>query len=264
MMKKLALGFFSVALALTLQAANTAQDNASNLAYQADDSNNTNDTNPANNTNGWVASDNGGFGFSTWTFNTGGSGGHYIGGTGDGNPAFGLFSGGTGGGNFFTADRSFTGGGMSPGQTFSITTGVTGVANGGVVGLNLLSGTNVVETFKFTGGQSLWQLNDGGVDYNTNIGFSANTTISFAYTYDGGNSYDLLIKEGNTTYTQTNSTANAIINNITGFRLFSVGQGGGENIGFNFMSVPEPSTWLTGALAILGALFFARRRRVKA
>jgi hypothetical protein len=45
-----------------------AYDDATMLAYQNDDSNNTNDTNPANNTDGWTAGDNGGFGFQPWNF----------------------------------------------------------------------------------------------------------------------------------------------------------------------------------------------------
>src|SRR5688500_16380069 len=45
-----------------------AYDDALSAAYQNDDANAGNDANPANNTNGWLAGDNGGFGFGPWDF----------------------------------------------------------------------------------------------------------------------------------------------------------------------------------------------------
>ena len=53
MIRKIALGFLCLGVAVTLQAANIAQDNASNTTY----------TSP----NNWVTGQNGGFGFTSWT-----------------------------------------------------------------------------------------------------------------------------------------------------------------------------------------------------
>ena len=188
-----------VACATLAQASNTGQDNASNMPYQPSDT--------------WNSGDNGGIGFAGWSFAntvpTNGFAGEYVGGTGDGTPAFGLFASHNGDSGSTsdataTASRSFTGGGMTPGQTFSMTLGIGGgVDNGGVLGFNLLSGSTPEFTFKFTGGQSVWQLNNGGSDFNTTIPFSNTTPISFAFTYDGGNNYNLLVTEGATTYTAT-------------------------------------------------------------
>jgi hypothetical protein len=47
-----------------------AYDDPNDPAYQADDANNGNDGNPLNNTNGWVAGDNGGTGFTAWNFDS--------------------------------------------------------------------------------------------------------------------------------------------------------------------------------------------------
>lgn len=249
----------------TLFASSAASDNASNPAYQANDGNNTNDSNPANNTNGWVAGDNGGSGFGAWTLTATGAGGRYTGATGDGNTGttFGLFAGNTT--DSSSADRPFTGA-MIAGDKFSLDLGTTNITTPGVVGFNLLDGTNPVFTFKFTGGGTFWQLNDGSTDFNTNLPFSANTPINFAFTYNGGATYSVLITEGATTYTGNGFTAHDTISNITGARFFSNQQGGSNNFGFNDLTitpVPEPSSVaLLGGPAILGAWFYFRRRRV--
>jgi hypothetical protein len=258
MIKKFLLGTMLLTLTFAVQAANTGFDNASNPAYQPDNGIGGDDGNPANNTNGWVTGDNGGSGFGAWTLSNTGSGGRFIGGTGDGNPAFGLFS--PTGSNTSSATRSFTGGSLLAGQSFKLDLGATGVDTGGVVGFNLLSGATPEFTFKFTGGQTFWQLNDGGSDFNTNIPFAVNGQITFSFTYDGGNNYDVLIKEGATTYTGTGFTANNNISAIDGFKLFSNFQGNGQNIGFNDITVPEPSTWVAGGMALLSLLFLRRRR----
>jgi hypothetical protein len=247
MIRKIAFGISMVALtAAGAFAAAPASDNAGNPPYS----------------DGWQTTDNGGTGFTTWTFTTAGAGNHYIGATGDGANTFGIFAGG-GAGNSSSVDRSFAGGSLLSGETFSLTLGADAVATNGVIGLNLISSGSPVFTFKFTGGQSLWQLNDGGSDFNTNIPFASNTPITFSFKYNGGSSYDVVITEGTTTYSGIGFTAGNNISNITGFRVFSNAQGAGFNVGFNDLAViPEPSTLsLLAAPAILGAIFFARRRR---
>lgn len=152
----------------------------------------------------------------------------------------------------------------SRGQIFSLDLGSTSVGVGGVVGLNLLSGAATVFTFKYADGQSFWQLNDGGSDFDTNPPFAANTLIHFAFTFNGGQSYSILITEGANTYSGPNFNASGVINSIDGVKMFSSQQGAGQNLGFNNLAiVPEPSTLslLIGA-ALLSACYFRTRRRV--
>ncbi len=250
MLKRLAIGIlFLGALAVTSFAAAPAADNAGNGPYN----------------DGWQDGDNGGIGFQPWALNTGGGGGHYIGASGvNQNPSFGLFSGTpSAGADFAAADRNFNSA-LLAGETFSLQLGVSNsVATGGSVGINLLNGANVVFTFKFDGGGSTWQLNDGGTDFGTTIPFSPNTTVSFSFTYNGADSYSVFITDGTNSYPGNNFMATSDISNITGFRAFSSEQGAGENFGFNNLQViPEPSSLaLLAGPALLGAFIFVRRRR---
>ena len=266
MIKKLALALLAVGfVAVSIQAATPAFDEAGNAAYQADDANGSNDTDPANNTNGWVAGDNGGTGFGAWTFNSSGGGGRYVGATGnEPDPSFGIFSATTTASDFFVADRPFTGA-LAVGDTFSLQLGATGVATSGVIGLNLLNGATEVFSFRFTGGQTNWVLNDGGSNFETTIPFAANTPITLAFTYNGGSGYDIFLQQGATVYDGNGFTATSDISNITGVRFFSTEQGTNENMGFNDLAIapiPEPSSLsLLAGPAILAAWFFVRRRR---
>ncbi|HEY0370232.1 MAG TPA: hypothetical protein VGC85_11590, partial [Chthoniobacterales bacterium] len=125
---------------------------------------------------GWTNASNGGTGFAPWVFTSSGAGGTYIGATGDGgNTTFGIFSGGANAGDSMSVDRSFANGPLLAGETFSFNLGadaVNAAGTPGVIGFNLLSSGSPVFTFKFTGGGSVWQLNDGGTDFGTSINFS--------------------------------------------------------------------------------------------
>lgn len=226
----------------SLSAATLAFDSAADSAYSG----------------GWDSGDNGGSGFGTWTLNSGGGGGDYIGATGQGaSPSFGLFSGGNAAGDFATAKRSFTGGALTAGQSFSIDLGNTGIDLGapGQVGLNLQAGGVTVFALKFVGGGSNWLLNDGGSDFSAGQGFAANTSLNFLFTYEGGSNYSYSFGSGS----GSNFTASNTISGIDGFELYSSRQGGGENFGANNISiVPEPSIALLGGLGLLGLL---QRRR---
>jgi hypothetical protein len=248
MIKKFTLGILSLGLMASVHAANVASDNASTTNYPGGT---------------WSAATNGGSGFGAWSFTASGGGGHFIGATGEtDNPSFGLFAGGTGATDLSSADRSFTGGALTAGQTFSLDMGVSTAVSAGDVGINFLNGVTPEFTFKFTSGGSFWQLNDGGVDFNTTIPFSANTKINFAFTYNGGASYSLVITEGATTYTANAFTATNPITNLTGARFFSNQQGVNQNLGFNNLAVvPEPATVLLVGPALLAGMFFIRRRR---
>lgn len=230
-----------------LQAAALADDTASNAPYA----------------DGWQSSDNGGSGFGAWTLSTGGSGGHYIGTTGEGATSFGLFSGGNASGDFSTASRSLTGGALTAGQTFSIDLGNTGVdpTDPGEVGINLTDGGVAVWTLQFIGGGTDWVINDGGSNFGSGQGFAASTSLSLAFTYEGGSDYSYTFGSGSgSSFTATNT-----ISGIDGFELFSSQQGSGENFGANDMIViPEPSSiimlGLTG-LAAGGMTLLKRRTR---
>ena len=226
---------------LASHAATIASDNASNAAYAG----------PA-----WPNASNGGTGFGAWSFATTGGGGRYLGGTGLGNPTFGLFAGG-GGGNNSSATRPFTGA-LTAGQTFSIDLGHSNsIANGGEVGLNLLDGGSPVFTLKFVGGTSFWKLNDGGSDFDSTQGYAANTPLHFSFTYNGGSSYSYTFGSSSA----VNSTASSTISNITAVKVFSNAQGGGENAGANNPSiVPEPSSLGLALMSGIGMLGLRRRR----
>jgi hypothetical protein len=134
------------------------------------------------------------------------------------------------------------------------------------VGLDLLDNGAVVFTFFRNAGDTFWRIFDGnsaGGAFATTINFVENQTVNFSFTYNGGNSYDLLITSGMQTYPADDFTATNAINNINGVRVFSESQGVGENVGFNNLAiVPEPSSLsLLAGPAILGAWFFVRRRR---
>jgi len=244
-MKKIALILAAASLAAAgAFGALPASDNASDSAYS----------------DGWDTSDNGGFGFGAWTINFS-DGGKYIGATGQGDPSFGLFAFNSDPNtSFAAADRSFTGGPLVAGDTFSLDLGHTGYQNaGGVSGINLLSGSTVVFTLKSVFGGTDWLLNDGSGDFSAGVADANNQSFHFSFTYNGGNNYSYTL--GN--FTQNNFTATSDLTNITGFRLFDAAQGGGENAGFNnFTLVPEPSSLaLLAGPAILFAWFFVRRWR---
>jgi hypothetical protein len=221
-------------------AATIASDNASNAAYS----------------DGWVTGDNGGTGFGAWTL-TNSNGGSYVGGTGQGDPSFGLWSNGTGA--FSTALRPFTGGALNSGQTFNVNIGHTVTINGEIgVQFQNSSGASLF-TLKFVGGQSDWQLNDGGSDFGAGQAYVANTSLGFSFTYNGGNSYSYTFGTGS----GNNFTASNNLTDIRQVLFYSNNQGPDQNFGINNLSVvPEPSTYaLLGLGAAFGLWQFRRRKR---
>ncbi|MEY2537247.1 MAG: hypothetical protein QOG67_987 [Verrucomicrobiota bacterium] len=256
---KFALGVIALGFVNTVAfASNPAFDNASLGPY---------------NGTSWNNGDNGGSGFTAWGFfnsnTTNGFSGQYTGTTGEGTPGWGLFasdnvdSGGNGNSSAM-AFRSFTGGPLAANQKFSLDLGATSsVFLNSTIGFSLMDGFSPIVTFEYTGGQTFWQFNDGGSNFDTTIPFQGNTKVSFSFTYNGGLGYTVIITDGTNTYSGVNFTASQPISNLTGFILFNNGQGTDQNIGFNNLAVttvPEPTTALLLSSTLFIGLFIRRRR----
>ncbi|MHA7842228.1 MAG: T9SS type A sorting domain-containing protein [Winogradskyella sp.] len=181
----------------------------------------------------WNNTTNGGSGFNTWAISSSG-GGSYIGGTGQGSPSFGLFS--DGAGNFAFAERAFSRA-LQSGDTFSVDLGHTATINGEIF-LQFLDGTSPVLTLKFVGGDDRWRINDGGSDFDSGQLYSANTSISFTFTYEGGNVYSYTFGAGS----GSNFVASNIISNITSVKFQTTNQGAGQNFGFNNLQITSKYT----------------------
>lgn len=246
MKKFLTAAVMSAALSSGVLAANVASDNASTANYPGGT---------------WTTGSNGGSGFGAWTLTptpSGGFAGSYIGGTALGNPTFGIFSGNNAAANML-AYRPFTGGGLTSGQSFSVSLANTVTING-QIGLSLMSGSSARWTLKFVSGQTSWQLNDGGSDFGAGQAYIANNPLTLTFTYNGASSYSYTFGTGS----GNNFNATADISNLDGVQFFSTNQGPDQNLGINNLSVvPEPSTYALLALSAagFGAHVIRRRRR---
>ncbi|KAF0129185.1 MAG: subtilisin-like serine protease [Bacteroidetes bacterium] len=191
----------------------------------------------ASNYNGtWTTGSNLGNGLGNWTFISGGSGNSYIGGTGLGASTFGIFSGSDQTGNYFTARRDLNGT-IPIGGTFEVDLGYTGVSNGGEIGISLYSQEVFRLGFKFIGGGSAWQLNDGGSNFSTGISWAGSTPLSFTFTRGSGNVYSVQINQGLQSYTGANYTATSGTMAIDRIEIYTSKQGGSQNLGFNNLSI---------------------------
>jgi hypothetical protein len=260
MMKRLALGFCTIAIAGFAFAANPASDNATDTVYN----------------DGWTTGDNGGTGFAAWTLgnNATGSSGFFIGSSANngtspsGNidvsgESFGIFA---NTGAVATANRSFTGGSMLAGQTFTLQLDNGFIDGGASVGFNLLnaSGTDRF-TFQFIGGQASYVYNIGdGNNQSTSIGFT-DGGLTVAFTLGNNNAFSLSVTPNGGSTSIFNGTLAA--SDITQVQLFNsnAGSGSSHDAFFNNLAltaVPEPSALsLLAGPAILGAFFYLRRRR---
>jgi len=180
----------------------------------------------------WINGSNLGTGFEDWTISSS-SGGNYIGGTGQGDPSFGLFS--NGGGSFSYAERAFDEA-LQPGDTFSVDLGHTSTINGEIF-VQFYDGATAVFTLVFIGGDDRWRLNDGGANFDSGQLYDDFASITFTFTYEGGNDYSYTFGTGS----GSNFTAASTISNITSVRFQSTNQGSGENFGFNNLEITRPT-----------------------
>jgi hypothetical protein len=197
---------------------NTASDNASTTNYPGAS---------------WSDGSNGGTGFGVWSFGQGASNaGRYIGGTPQGDPSFGLYSENS---SFSYAQRALLSD-LKRGESISFDIGVTGINSGGEVFIQLMDNNIPVFTLKFSGGQSSWEINDGGSDFGISQGFS--TTLSFSFTYLENGNYSYTFGSANGTDFNPNNT----ISGIDAIKFQSENQGGGENFGFNNLKIDSKYT----------------------
>lgn len=255
MIRKFAIGLASLTAVLSLQAANTGFDDASNAPYN----------------DGWQTGDNGGTGYGAWTLNS----------TGNSSQA-GFFMGsssanaGGSSGNIDTAGRSWgmyantgqlaeafrplTGGSLLVGQsiTLSIDTGFIQSTGSQGFGLQTSGGVNRMEFF-FNGGDTNYTLADSTGSHNTGIGFTGNG-LSFLFTLTGTDTYSLSVN-GGTPFTGTlEGVAGTGIGQMRFFD-FNAGNGSDGNFYVNLLTVPEASPRIFFVLPALLGVFFLRRRR---
>jgi PEP-CTERM motif len=271
MVTKIALGFLSLSLALTLQASNTAFDQANNSPYE-----------PGNT---WTNGQNGGTGFGAWVLTTtsgvtsqngffmGSSSGNGNGSSGNINTAgvsWGMYA---NSGQTASAVRPFTGGDLLVGQsvTLEMDNGFLTSGSSEGFGLQTSGGANRLE-FYFLGGTAGYTLADGSGTNVTSIPFTSDG-LAIKFTLTGINMYSLSVKTNPNGTGGSTTNFNGTLEGVAGtgidqLRFFDFnggnGQGSAGDFYANLLTVPEPSTWFAGALSILGALLFARRRRVKA
>lgn len=242
-----------VAMTAAAYAANNASDNGSN--YGA----------------GWTDTSNGGTGFNAWsiTANAGsGSAGTFIGDpasagiSGMSVQSFGLYANPGGSSAFVNADRSFDGGALSVGQTFSFQWGINWDSDAGNKGFNLYSGG--------VGGTQLVNVNHGAfpgpiyVNGSDSLITYGTQPMTWSFTLLDPSSLQITATDrsgGPITYNNTIAIAGA----PDTFRLYADQMGLGDQrqpYFNNFAVVPEPSTMVMAVIGALG-LVAARRRMQK-
>lgn len=255
-----------VTCALSLQAANTGFDNASNSPYEPG--------------NSWTNGQNGGSGFGPWALTTtsgdvnqngffiGSSSGNAGGSSGNINTAgvsWGMYA---NSGQTASAVRPLTGGSLLVGQTItlSIDNGFLNSGSSEGFGLQTSGGTNRMEFF-FSGGNANYTLADNSGNRDSGIGFTGNG-LAIAFTLTGIDTYSLAVTpNGGSTSNFTGTLEGTSGTGIDQIRFFDFNGGNGQSNGngdfyANLLTVPEPSTWVVGTLtglALLGS--FARRVR---
>lgn len=223
---------------------------------------------------GWNSGSNGGTGFGTWTITKGGNAGNFIGNPNNGGiaslgtTAFGLYANNTGGnqGDFVNADRSFDGGSLLVGQTFSFKWAInwdgsnTTFGNKGFSIYTGAPGTGEVINVN-NGGNSDVTIN--GV--NTNFGYG---TAAMTWSFERVSNSLLRVtandRDGSGTYSNDFTLADTAINSFR-FYASNLSNNTADNRQpyFNDLQVsgiPEPSAGSLMAIGAAGLLALRRRR----
>jgi hypothetical protein len=238
----------------------------------------------AGNYSDWSSGSTGGTGFGSWSFNdvtpNGGYSGQFLGSSGTGGidsgsgNSFGMYA-NSGASAEAQASRTFTGGSLTADQTFSIQMLNGNVTDdGGQVGFSLQdSSADNLFQFYFAGGGSDYQLNVGGSQIDTGVGYTSGP-LTLDFTQGTGNAWSFSIYEGSTLTASLSSTSTGDLlsdDDISQLDLYTLNGGSSRTLGDNSnlyfnnleietQAVPEPAS---AALFVVGGLatFFVMRRR---
>ncbi len=216
---------------------------------------------------GWTDGSNGGTGFEAWRFSNNAGGGFFIGdstaGSGNintGNQSFGIFA--NPGTAFANADRTFAGGTLSVGQTFSLQLAVN--FRNGNKGFNLFAGGSSAFNFNIADPAG-YQVNTASGSTTLALSFQSNSVFTLSFTQTNATTMAVSIIRTSSAGTENAYSANLAVSNADSFRIYNSGTGDGSaanNIYANNLAIiPEPSTVaLLGVGCLAGVAALHRRR----
>ncbi|MFD0778194.1 hypothetical protein ACFQZF_06660 [Flavobacterium myungsuense] len=219
----------STVAAVSISEAN--QSNAGNATYNTTWSNGQNDSTT---------------GFGAWTLSATGGAGFFSSGSSDVNNAntrsWGMYAGGTGGGNVASATRTVS---MGMGNKIAFSMDNGSITSGGTIGFGLqnASGQNLMELY-FVGGNTFYTLNDNAGANATSLGYTTGG-LDITVTYTAVNTYSVTItgKGGSTvTYTSRTFSTQGGGQLPAQIRFFNAGAGSGGSFDlfFNSLSINNP------------------------
>jgi hypothetical protein len=236
----------------------------------------------AGNYTSWTSGSTGGTGFGAWAFTDANGGTGFAGqflstgsstGIDTGGNAFGMFANGAASAEAQSL-RPFSAGSLTANQTFSIQMQNGNVTdNGGQVGFNLQdSSANNLFQFYFAGGGADYNINVGGNQISTGVGFTSGP-LTLSFSQGVGNAWSFSVFEGATLEAALSSisTGDSLsANDISQVNLYTLNGGAARTLGdndnlyFNNLQIetqatPEPSAVLLG-MSGLATLYLIRRR----
>ena len=158
---------------------------------------------------------------------------------------------------------------LETGNSISLNFANSSIATGGSVGISLKDSSNVnIAQFLFLGGGTNYQQNSGGANTSTGHGFEFQDLMNITWVIGGFGSYIATLSDPGTNVVEATWSGTLGGNGVaSGIEVFNNNGGNSSDVFYDdlVVAIPEVSpAWSFGAPAILGALFFARRRRAKA